>query len=91
MNNKRRKAIKEIKTELEELKDQFECLAEQISNIYCEEDEYLENIPENLHNSERYERVETSCQSLESAKDNAEYALDTLGEVLDLLEEACEI
>lgn len=90
MNNKRRKTINEIRTELEELKDQIECLAEQISNIYCEEDEYLENIPENLHNSERYERAEASCQSLESATTNAEDALNTLGNVLDLLEEACE-
>ena len=48
MNNIRRKSLRDIAEQLEELKASLEELQE-------EEEEYRDNMPENLQGSERYE------------------------------------
>lgn len=74
MNNTRRKALQKIYAAIEEVKSDLE-------NIYDEEQEAFENIPENLEGSERYEAAE-------NAVDNLDNAFSGLGEVLEYLEEA---
>jgi hypothetical protein len=76
MNRERRKALQDISTQLEELKGCLEDLME-------EEEEYRDNIPENLQGSERYERAEEACDNLGSAVDE----LDT---VIEYIEAAME-
>ena len=53
MNKQRRKDIDTIIQSLEETR-------EQIQTVLDEEQEYLDNIPENLKNSERHETAETA-------------------------------
>lgn len=67
MNNTRRKALQKIYADIEEVKSDLE-------NIYDEEQEAFENIPENLEGSERYEAAE-------NAVDNLDNAFSGLGEV----------
>ena len=74
MNNSRRKEIRAIIAKLEEVK---EC----VENVRDEEQEYLDNMPENLQCSER-------ADVAQNAIDNMEYALDNLEEAVDNLEEA---
>ena len=76
MNNTRRKAIEEIRDRLAEISDE-------IDEILGEEEEYRDNIPENLQGGERYERAEEAVSNLSSAT-------DSLYEVLDYLESAVE-
>ncbi len=74
MNNTRRKALQKIYAAIEEVKSDLE-------NIYDEEQEAFENIPENLEGSERYEAAE-------NAVDNLDSAFSDLDDVLNYLEEA---
>lgn len=56
MNKVRRKTIQEIITKIQELQGEMESVLEEIESIKDEEAEYLENIPENMQSSERYEK-----------------------------------
>ena len=67
MNNPTRKQLQKIIDSLESLKADLEEISEN-------EQEKLDNIPENLQGSERYERAETVCGYLEAAI----YAFDDL-------------
>lgn len=75
MNRIRRKALNDIKDKIEMLRCTLEQLAE-------EEEEYRDNMPENLQGSERYEKADEACDSLNSA-------LDSLDEAVEHIDEAC--
>ena len=60
MNKIRRKAIEEIREQLEELKASLEDLQE-------EEEEYRDNMPDNLQGSERYEKADEAVSNMEDA------------------------
>ena len=75
MNRIRRKALNDIKDQIEMLRCTLEQLAE-------EEEEYRDNMPENLQSSERYEKADEACDSLNSA-------LDSLDEAVEHIDEAC--
>ncbi len=59
----------------------MEQLKGEIESILEDEEEYMDNIPENMQGSERYETAETACENLQSA-------VDAMEEVLSSLEEA---
>lgn len=90
MNRERRKSIRQIVVEIEELQSNMEALLEEIEIVKDEESEYLENIPENLQSSERYEIAEMAVENLESAYDAFEEIKDNLDDVISSLEEATE-
>lgn len=54
-----------------------------LESVKDEEEEYMENIPENLQSSERYEKAE-------NAVDNLDSALDSLDEAISDIESASE-
>lgn len=58
---------KPTRKQLQTLIDRLESLKTELEEISEEEQEKLENIPENLHSSERYERAESVCGYLEEA------------------------
>ena len=76
MNRIRRKALAEIQAKIEELQNDLQVLLE-------EEEEYRDNMPENLQGSERYEKADTAC-------DNISSAVDSLQECIDYIMEATE-
>ena len=76
MNNARRKEISSIIEQVEELKDKLE-------NILADEDEYRDNMPENLWGSERYE-------TSENASENLEYVISSFDEAVKYLEESTQ-
>lgn len=71
MNKQRRKDIDTIIQALEEIREQIQFVLE-------EEQEYLDNIPENLQNSERYETAETAVQELEEADGSIDNIIEHL-------------
>lgn len=73
MNNPRRKALQDLYDIISEAKEKLEAVRD-------EEDEYKENIPENLQGSERYERAEAAVDSLADAIYSLEEALDSIEE-----------
>ena len=74
MNKNRRKQIDGVIADLQEIQGTVE-------SIMNDEEEYRDNIPENLQGSERYERAEEACNYLQEAYDG-------IDDVIILLEEA---
>ena len=86
MNKERRRKIDKAVENVNSLQNVLEELQQQIEEIRDEEQDYLDNIPENLQNSERYETAENDLDNLEEAVnwfDNID-----IDELLSLLEEA---
>lgn len=76
MNKARRKALDEVISKIEEAKELLE-------NLQAEEEEYRDNMPENLQCSERYEAAD-------AAVDNMSSAVDALDEAISSIESAQE-
>lgn len=76
MNRVRRKNLQSIIDQLVELKGSLE-------DLQTEEEEYRDNMPENLQGSERYEQADDACSNLSDAVDN-------LDEVISSIEAAIE-
>lgn len=76
MNKARRKALDEVISKIEEAKEPLE-------NLQAEEEEYRDNMPENLQGSERYEAAD-------AAVDNMSSAVDALDEAISSIESAQE-
>ena len=70
MNKVRRKNLQAIIDQLEELKGSLEDLQT--------EEEYRDNIPENMQESERYEKADEACDNLSSAVDSLEEAISSI-------------
>ena len=76
MNKQRRK-------EISDLIERFESLCGDVESILEEEEEYRDNIPENLQGSERYERAEEACDNISSALDSLDEVIEYLGNALE--------
>ena len=76
MNNKRRKQIEEIVGTLMDLQSEIESLRD-------EEQEIVDNTPENLQGTERFEIAEAAAENLDSA-------CSSMDELIDYLNEAAE-
>lgn len=76
MNQARRKSIQDAVNQLEELKSTLE-------GIQGEEEEYRDNIPENLQGSARYEAADEACDTLGEAVDGLEDIISSLGELAE--------
>ena len=74
MNNNRRKEIKKIIKQLEELQSRIE-------DVRDDEQDSLDNIPESLQESERYEISE-------AALENLDVSVDTIEELINILSES---
>ena len=76
MNKARREMIRKV---IEALDDARVMLDE----IREEEEDYMNNIPENLTGSERYEKAEESVYNMEDAVSTLEEMVSTLEEVIE--------
>lgn len=73
MNKQRRKEIRAIKSKLEAIKDNVKYLQDQ-------EHDYLDDMPENLQESELYTIGEDAVYNLDCALSNLSNAIDNLKE-----------
>ena len=101
MNNTRRKAIKQtidrfdsIRKKLDELVAEVESVKSDVEDIQWEEEEYRDNMPENLQGSARCATADEACTNLSDAAYALEDMIDALdfdfGDVTTSLEEAME-
>ena len=88
MNNPRRKQIDKIIAEIENLQSLLAEYTVDLSSVRDEEEESLNNMPENLQGSERYEKIEAAYENLDYAHSELESLDDTLTEIISYLEEA---
>ena len=68
MNKVRRK-------ELQEVIEQINIAKELLENIMCDEEEYRDNMPENLQSSEKYEKADAACDAMQEAINELEEAV----------------
>ncbi len=73
MNRLRRKELAEVISKIVEAKEALESLKE-------EEEEYRDNIPENLQGSEKYEIADTACDNLDTAVSSLDEAIEAIRE-----------
>ena len=71
MNKVRRKALDEVISKIEEAKELLE-------NLQAEEEEYRDNMPENLQGSERYEAADAAVDNMSSAVDALDGAISSI-------------
>lgn len=76
MNNKRRARLHNIINSIERI-------SEQISFIADEELDSLENMPENLSDSERFERMEDNADKLNDAYVQLDSVAELISEVIN--------
>ena len=76
MNKERRKAIENVSGKIRDLLVDLEVLRD-------EEEEYRDNIPENLQGSERYERADECVDGLTEAIDEIERQLENIDECIE--------
>lgn len=106
MNNQRRKEIQTVIDTIATLRNQYDnCelefvesldgLYSDIEQVKYDEEEYRDNMPENLQESERYQVADENVYDLEEAtstiegiKDEVRDAIEKLAEVVDKLEES---
>lgn len=85
MNNARRKEIEKLIEEASALEGKLDDLKTQIEAIRDEEQDYLDNMPESLQNSQKAEMAQAAIDALESAPEPLELDMD---EVISYLNEA---
>lgn len=73
MNNTRRKEINKVITIIENAKSMVE-------SIMGEEEDYRDNMPENLQGSMKYDAAEEAIYNMEDAISSLEDAIDSLSE-----------
>ena len=76
MNKARRKALDEVISKIEEAKELLE-------NLQAEEEEYRDNMPENLQGSERYEAADAAVDNMSSAVDALDEAISSIESAQD--------
>ena len=76
MNKERRKSLREIQSKLESLGQDLEALKD-------EEEEYRDTMPENLQESERYQRADEVCDLLQEALENLDNAYQQIEEAVE--------
>ena len=74
MNKERRDSIWHLASQLEALRSELE-------DIQHAEEEYRDNIPENLQGSTRYEAADEACDTLGEAVDGLEDIITSLEEL----------
>lgn len=71
MNNIRRSQIAKLKSQLEEVRDA-------LSDLCTEEQEYYDNMPESIQESEKGDAAQTAADALQSACDEIDSAVSEL-------------
>ena len=75
MNNERRKHIRELQVRIEDITNDLDAIA-------SDEEDYLNNMPENLQGSERSEQSEAAVDALKEASEAISSASSDLDDIL---------
>lgn len=74
---------KQRRTTLNQINDLITSVYEDLENCKDQEEEYRDNMPENLQGSERYEKAEDAVNMLEEALESLQQAMDNIQEVIE--------
>lgn len=71
MNNRRRDRLKSVLTSLENAQNTLETVTDQ-------EEDALDNIPENLMDSEMYDKIDEAVENLNAAQDKLQETIESI-------------
>lgn len=71
MNNRRRDRLKSVLTSLENAQNTLEAVTDQ-------EEDALDNIPENLMDSEMYDKIDEAVENLNAAQDKLQETIESI-------------
>lgn len=87
MNNERRKQLKAIAKQLGTIADNLEDQQILLEQIYDDESEAFDNMPESLQQSDRGIEMEEGIGTLEEQKDDLANMADNLHEIISALQD----
>lgn len=90
MNDTRRRRIRKIIKMISNPNPEWDEIQMELSDLLDEETEAMENIPENMQDTQRYEICEESIDHLEAALSAADVDEDDPDSVLEAIEEIIE-
>ena len=90
MNKTRRKSLKEVMTQIENMQSILCDLLGTLDSLCGEEEEYRDNMPENMYGSEKYEKADAAADAITAAYDALESADNSLTEAVENIEEAMQ-
>jgi predicted nucleic acid-binding Zn-ribbon protein len=76
MNAERRKAIDQLRAEIDALKTR-------IGDLAGEEASYRDDLPENMQDGEKYDKADAAVDALEAAQDSLNDAMEELDEAVN--------
>ena len=85
MNKKRRERIANIIFEIEKIKSDIEKIKSDLEDVKLDEEIAFDNMPENLQYSMRGEESQDAIDTLDTANDLVQEALDSLESAIDEL------
>lgn len=86
MNRERRKQIEEILTKLQDIQSDLESLKDDVQDVADMEQGYLDNMPENLQNSEKAERTRKVIDELVYGIEELENAYSSVEQTINFLD-----
>lgn len=87
MNNERRKQLKAIAKQLGTIADNLEDQQILLEQVYDDESEAFDNMPESLQQSDRGIEMEDGIGTLEEQKDDLANMADDLHEIISALQD----
>ena len=90
MNNERRKEIDRLMERVNSLLSDLSEIKDSIENVRDEEQEYLDNLPENMADGERAEKAQAAIDAIEEALsglDDSEMSLEGINTSLETAKE----
>jgi flagellar biosynthesis chaperone FliJ len=70
------------RTALSKIQDLLTTAVEELESLKAEEEEYRDNIPENMQGGEKYEQAESAVDALDTAIDSLREASDSIDEAV---------
>ena len=67
--------------QLDEVISKINAVEDELESILSDEEEYRDNIPENLQGSERYEMADNACSEMQNALNSLDEAVSSIEEV----------
>jgi len=83
MESDRRKEIRDVQTDLQEMLAHMENLKERITQIREDEDAYRDNMPENMMESEKFAKSEEASNALQEIEDLLQLSSDDFDSYFD--------
>mgnify|MGYP004540164513 FL=1 len=82
MNNKRRRRISELKTQIDFANKQLKETSKKLSSILSEEQDAFDNMPEGLQSSMRGMDSEDAIDSMEEASEKLDEVIELLDDIV---------